>query len=97
MLSPSNLIQYIQKGGVFKLNSIKFGIKGIDDDLFSISNVNKIIAYPYKSELQLSDLALDDHTSLKFFYSDFPDEQGSTSNKQLIVKTSDIIYMKVKN
>lgn len=76
------------------MNQIKFAIKGIDDDLFAISNVSRIIAYPSETELPIEKLSLDSHTSFKFFYG-FPDEQGRSEDKHLLLKTSDIIYMKV--
>lgn len=77
------------------MNRINFGIRSIVDDTFTISNVSKIVAYPSESELSIEKLSLNDHNSFKFFYSDYPDEQGLGHKKILILNACDIIYMKV--
>lgn len=63
--------------------------------MFTIRNINKIIAYPSESELSNEELTLNGHTSFKFFYSSHPYEQGREYDKALILNASDIIYMKV--
>ncbi|MGM0168281.1 hypothetical protein IGI39_004036 [Enterococcus sp. AZ135] len=79
------------------MNQIKFEIKGVNDDMFTINGITKIIAYPSESEISIDDINLDTYTSFKFFYSGYPDEQNRIEEKQLIVKTNDIIYMKIKD